>query len=422
MQDEAPVVEQLEAQDRARVAEESERPDLPDAPPQHETRDGDRGPRREAGQPGRGCRSDMRRGDQDGERTRGFEFGVDDDRTCHGTAFGSRGAHYNRGAYRSPSAMRPADILPMTIPAAPCAALPADSVAIRADLELLEISGPDAPRFLQGQCTADVETLAIGRWTWGGYCTPKGRLLATFRVGRRDDGYVLQLPAGTAGTLATRLRRFVMRSRVTLAPVTALPAALWVDGAGALAPTVEALGLGAVGPGDFRVTGSAVVFGTDRGGVAHLSHERAATVAAGVQASVIPALLAELTDLRSGLPWIQPAVEDAFVPQMVGLDRIDGVSFTKGCYPGQEIVARTRYLGTVKRHLHHVILAGPAVAGDPVVAGDAQVGTILGAATPAGQATEALAVIDAASAASGALSTAAGPIAGVRRVHPDADA
>jgi hypothetical protein len=108
------------------------------------------------------------------------------------------------------------------------------------------------------------------------------------------------------------------------------------------------------------------------------------------------------------------------VPQMVGLDRIDGVSFTKGCYPGQEIVARTRYLGTVKRHLYHLVLAGPAAPGTPILAGDQQVGTVLRAVEAPGQAVEALAVIDGAAAQSDNLSTAAGMTSNLRRVHPDA--
>lgn len=310
----------------------------------------------------------------------------------------------------------------MTQPVASRAVLPADSLAIRADLELLEISGPDAAMFLQGQCTADVEKLPLGRWTWAGYCTPKGRLLATFRVGRREAGYVLQVPAGTATTLATRLRKFVMRSKVTLATVDTLPAVLQVAGADALVEATADLNTGTLESGDFRMVDGAVVFGTAEGLVAHVTADRAAVLTTAMQVATVSPLIAILADLRAGLPWILAAVEDAFVPQMVGLDRIDGVSFTKGCYPGQEIVARTRYLGTVKRHLYHLVLAGPAAAGDAIMATDQQVGTILSAVALPGHAVEALAVIDQASVASGSLATAAGAIASPQRVHPDADA
>lgn len=310
----------------------------------------------------------------------------------------------------------------MTNPAAPRAVLPADSIAVRTDLELLEISGPDAATFLQGQCTADVEKLPVGKWIWAGYCTPKGRLLATFRVGRGEAGFLLQLPAGTATTLATRLRKFVMRSKVTLAPFETTPAVLQVSGATALAQAIDTLGTGTLGQGDFCVADGAVVFGAAAGLVAHLATDRAAAVTAAFRAEPVPPLVAVLADLRAGLPWILPAAEDAFVPQMVGLDRIDGVSFTKGCYPGQEIVARTRYLGTVKRHLYHLVLAGPAAAGDAVMTTDQQVGTLLGAVALPGFAVEALAVIDGASVESGDLSTAAGAIVSAQRVHPDADA
>lgn len=311
------------------------------------------------------------------------------------------------------------DTPPMMPPAAPPTSLPSDALALRTDLELLEIAGPDAPRFLQGQCTADVEGLPVGRWTWAGYCNPKGRLLATFRVGRSDAGYLLQLPAGTAEGLANRLRKFVMRSKVTLTPLNTRPVAAWVTGTNTNPLALGALHMSVIDPGEFRMTGTAAIFATKEGFVAHVSSEDATALAAALPVAPVDPRLADLADIRAGVPWIVPATEDAFVPQMVGLDRIDGVSFTKGCYPGQEIVARTRYLGTVKRHLHHLVLAGPATPGDPILAGDQQVGTVLRAVEVPGQAVEALAVIDGAAARSDNLSTAAGMTSDLRRVHPD---
>jgi tRNA-modifying protein YgfZ len=307
----------------------------------------------------------------------------------------------------------------MTPASAPPATPAAESSSLRSDLELLEIAGPDAPRFLQGQCTADVEALAVGRWTWAGYCTPKGRLLATFRVGRSDGAYLLQLPAGSAAGLATRLRRFVMRSKVTLTPLDTLSVTVRATGADASHRLLGALQTAAMAPGDLRTTGHATVFGTSDGLVAHLGDATATAMATALPASADAPLLAELADIRAGIPWILPPTEDMFVPQMVGLDRIDGVSFTKGCYPGQEIVARTRYLGTVKRHLYHLVLAGHAPPGEPVLADGQQVGTVLRAVAMPGQAVEALAVIDGAAAESGNLSTAAGPAADLRRLHPE---
>ncbi len=302
-----------------------------------------------------------------------------------------------------------------TVPPSP----PPDSLALRTDLELLEVAGTDAPKFLQGQCTADVEGLPVGRWTWAGYCTPKGRLIATFRAGRSETGYVLQLPAGSAAGLANRLRKFVLRSKVTLAPLDTLTVAVAVTGTKPTATAHDALQIGAIGAGDFRRTASAAVFGTTEGLVAHLSGEGGSALATTLAMSPIDPRLADLVDVRAGLPWILPALEDAFVPQMVGLDRIDGVSFTKGCYPGQEIVARTRYLGTVKRHLYRLVLAGPAAPGDPVLADEQQVGTVLRAVAVPGQAVEALAVIDGTAAGSDNLHTAGGRTSDLQRVHPD---
>lgn len=293
------------------------------------------------------------------------------------------------------------------------------SLGLRSDLELLAISGPDAPRFLQGQCTADVEGLPIDHWSWSGYCTPKGRLLATFRIGRSDAGYLLQLPTGVAESLATRLRKFVMRSKVTLTLNDTLPVAASVTGADAINLALRALRSPTIAPGEFRQTADAAIFGTPEGLVVHLTRDGAAALATSPSMATLDPLLADLADIRAGLPWILPATEDTFVPQMVGLDRIGGVSFTKGCYPGQEIVARTRYLGTVKRHLYHLVLAGPGAPGDPVLAGDQQVGTVLLAVAVPGHSVEALAVIDGAAAHSADLSTAAGVASALRRVHPD---
>jgi tRNA-modifying protein YgfZ len=307
----------------------------------------------------------------------------------------------------------------MTPPAAASSIPPADLHALRTDLELLEVAGPDAPRFLQGQCTADVEGLPVGRWTWAGYCTPKGRLLATFRIGRSESGYLLQLPAGTAATLGGRLRKFVMRSRVTLTPRTALPVAAWVTGLDRSRQVLAELQAGPISPGEFLTTDNIAIFATTDGFVVHLSDVAATALAAALPAGPLAPLFAALADIRAGLPWILPATEDAFVPQMVDLDRIDGVSFTKGCYPGQEIVARTRYLGTVKRHLYHLALAGPADPGESILAGDQPVGTVLRAVALPDHAVEALAVIDDAAAESGNLSTVAGTASAARRVHPD---
>lgn len=298
---------------------------------------------------------------------------------------------------------------------------PDPCMARRDDLEILSVAGPDAPTFLQGQCTADVQGLAAGSWTWAGYCTPKGRLLSVFRVGRSETGYTLEVPAGTATGLATRLRKFVLRSKVTFAEAEASTACLWIQGCDATTRWCDALGLPPIAPGTFHAFDGGVVFGTRDGLVAHIAPAgaEAALAAVGPEVRRVDAALAIRAEILEGAPWIETAVEDAFVPQMVGLDRIGGVSFTKGCYPGQEIVARTRYLGTVKRHLYVIALGAAAQPGDAILSGDQSVGTVLRSTGNVDHGVEALAVIEGSAADGGELRTAVGPVTGLWRVHPD---
>jgi len=265
---------------------------------------------------------------------------------------------------------------------------------------LVRIEGPDAPAFLNGQFTCDVAALPPGRWTWGGYCSPKGRLIATFRLGRLDGTYLLQCPSGLGADLAARLRRYVLRAKVFVTPVPVAYRAGRADMAGAV-PLPE--------DGQLHAEGDRVLWGLGRAAVAidHPTDE--------------PPLPDWSVDVALGAPWILPANTEAFVPQMVDLDRSGGVSFSKGCYPGQEVVARARYLGEVKRHLFRIALpSGPVPApGEPVMADGRAVGSVLyGAGSDAGA--TALAVVDIASAAAGSLSVRGHPVDAVEPVHADA--
>lgn len=294
--------------------------------------------------------------------------------------------------------------------------------AVRAGLGLLSVTGADATSFLQGQLTADVAALDPGRWTWAGWCNPKGRLVTVVRLGRFADGFVLQLPAAQADAIATRLRRFVLRAKVAIGAST-LPS-LWIRGAtlaAAVDPSIAAL------PPDARVvlgTADAPIFVTPQAVLAHLDPARIAALRpAFATASEWPDAAVDALEIDAGIPWLAAGTEEAFIPQMLDLelDVVGGVSFSKGCYPGQEIVARTRYLGTVKRRLHRLRLSASAAPGDAILAADGDdqaVGTVVRTA-PSGDGCVALAVLDLAAAGS-PLRTANGSVADVRAVHSDA--
>ena len=195
---------------------------------------------------------------------------------------------------------------------------------------LIAMTGDDATGFLHGQFTNDVEALPMGGSQWNGWCSAKGRLLATFLLMRRADGYLLMLPAEIAPAIAKRLGMFVLRSKVKIADVTAAHALFGVvgrealDGVGAL-PGVETWSI------DDRW-----VLTAPAGAQVPTTGDESAWGRALVEAGIVT---------------IVAATQDLFVPQMANFELVGGVNFRKGCYPGQEIVARTQYRGILKRRM-----------------------------------------------------------------------
>lgn len=273
-------------------------------------------------------------------------------------------------------------------------------------LGLTAFHGPDAQSFLHGQVTCDINGLAPDASRYGGYCSPKGRLLATFLVWRTEDGFVLQLPQALREPVQKRLSMFILRAKVKAADATGAFAAFGVVGKGA--PEVVAKVLGAAPPAVHGVRR------TDDTTLLTLPGERIELIVpAGKATEIREALQAEapeadaaaweLATIRAGIPMILPATQEAFVPQMVNLDLIGGVSYTKGCYPGQEIVARTHYLGRLKQRTYLAHIAGDAAPqpGDPLYSadfGDQAAGTIVNAAPTPGGGFDVLAVIQVVSA------------------------
>lgn len=242
---------------------------------------------------------------------------------------------------------------------------------------VVEVSGPDAAAFLQAQSMNDVAALAPGHWHWNGLLTPKGRVVALFAlVHAAPSRFLVLLPDFPADELAARLKRFVFRSKVALQP---LP---WVVAAGP-APGVSASDAVFDGGDD----GLALDMGGEGGprGLWLLPAGHPALAAA--DPAVPAAWLA--ADLGYGLPRLPEGQRETWTPQMLSLERLGAFSLKKGCYPGQEIVARTHYLGQAKRSL--VRLAGEGLQpGLSVEATGQAVGTVV-SATRDGR--EALAVL-----------------------------
>lgn len=245
-----------------------------------------------------------------------------------------------------------------------CFALPGHRV--------LSLEGRDAVTFAQAQFMNDVKPLTPGTWQWNGWLTPKGRVIALFALLKlAEDTLWLLLPDVDPAELGQKLQRFVFRSKVTLA----VRADLHVSGA--FETPTQASGAQFAGTAD---EGRELDFGGDGG-------PRTLRIAASAGAVANDAALARWTlrDLDHGLPRLPSSQAEQWTPQMLSLDRLRGYSVKKGCYPGQEIVARTHFLGQVKRGLGLFEADAAITVGSEVRDGERALGTVISAGSNAGE-------------------------------------
>jgi folate-binding protein YgfZ len=212
-------------------------------------------------------------------------------------------------------------------------------------LRVILCSGKDAPDFLQRQFTADLAQLEPGEGAITGYCTPKGRLLGIFLVFRRVTDFLLLTDATIADAINARLQLYLLRAEVSLTPLPDWGVLLLGKEAATHEATAEhasATGLIAAWPGvpryQLRIAPLIELVSLWQ------MLERSSLTKCG------PCQF-DLLAIRHGLPIIVDTTSELFIPQAVNLDLIGGVSFNKGCYPGQEIVARVRYLGRLKTRM-----------------------------------------------------------------------
>ena len=237
---------------------------------------------------------------------------------------------------------------------------------------LIAVHGDDAESFMQGLFTNDVRKVSPQHSQLSGMCNPKGRLLASFRVFRHGDSYYLCLPAEMIEDVIKRLRMYVLRAQVTLEEASDTFVHLGLSGEETRA-TLEAFA-GALPDetGGATAQDSQVVLRVP--GI-YPSYELFTTTdqavalwdKLNVRGAPVGAEAWRLLDIQAGIPTIYPGTREAFVPQMINLQLVDGVSFKKGCYTGQEIVARMQYLGKLKRRMYRARVS----AGTPPQPGDA---------------------------------------------------
>ncbi|VVD64458.1 CAF17-like 4Fe-4S cluster assembly/insertion protein YgfZ [Pandoraea anhela] len=278
------------------------------------------------------------------------------------------------------AAASPSDISPDARAAQFDALRSGSFVALADDTGLIAVNGPDAAAFLHGQLTNDVERLSPVQARLAGYCSAKGRLLATFLMWRDtspDATIYLASDAAVQAAVQKRLSMFVLRAKARLTDGAATHVLFQVGGPAAEAvlartfPTLPAAALAAVHAtlGDAPAIATSLIRLPEAGTARSLSRYlwsvpvaqavdvwNALVQADGVVA-VDPAFAAWL-DVHSGVARVTTATQEQFVPQMINWEVVGGVNFRKGCYPGQEVVARSQYRGTIKRRLHLAHLDG----------------------------------------------------------------
>jgi hypothetical protein len=293
------------------------------------------------------------------------------------------------------------------------AAAQGNVLADLSDQALIRARGADTQNFLNGQLSNDIRRLDATHSQLAAWCSPKGRLLVIFRLCRRGDDTLLQLPASLLETTLKRLKMFVLRAKVTLDNADAELVSFGISG-----PDAEKLLRDAAGfaPGEIdgcetrdeitliKLAGPhprfEVIAPTDSAMKLWTSLKPKAT-------PVAPPVWAWL-DIMAGIPGVHPETSEAFVPQMANLEIVGGVNFKKGCYPGQEIVARMQYLGRLKQRMYRARFEGDTQPrpGDAIFAPDfpgQSAGTVVAAQPAPDHGFDLLAVIQISSAEAGGL-------------------
>ncbi|MDF0604281.1 folate-binding protein [Neisseriaceae bacterium TC5R-5] len=234
-------------------------------------------------------------------------------------------------------------------------------IAVQSGFKVIQVSGEDAQIFLQNQLSSDIREVQTDRAQYSTYSNAKGRMLASFLIWAYQQDYYLLIAADLAESILKRLSMFVLRAKVKLRAVDHEWQILGLSGQ-VIEKVISTEFLSAKEKKSLEVQQSEGQVLISLPGQGYL-------LAAGNNASLPSKLqLSEsinfisqnawsLRDIDAGIPWICQATQEQFVAQMANMDLLGAVSFKKGCYPGQEIVARTQYLGKIKRRLFKIALA-----------------------------------------------------------------
>ena len=245
--------------------------------------------------------------------------------------------------------------------------------------KLIRVAGSAAGEFLQGQLTQDMERLAQMGSLPAAWCNPKGRVISLLRILMTDDGYGLVLPASAAAAVCERLTIYRLRADVSLEVADADWTCLILN----TGEDLEQLDKLDLRPGQeinaCRIAHGliAVNIGIEEQCVELMGY-RADLEKAGIQATsrTSPDFLRG-AKIRAGIPEILGSQAEKYTPHMLNLDLLGAVSFDKGCYTGQEVVARTKFLGSSKRRLMRYRTGGTVAVGDKLTDGEKDAGRVI---------------------------------------------
>lgn len=213
--------------------------------------------------------------------------------------------------------------------------------------QAITVQGEDSKSYLQGQLTCDVVTLAQDANTLGAHCDPKGKMWSIFRLFHTEQGYALFQHASGIDTALTELKKYSVFSKVTIELDQDIALGLMGEQADSFIDSF------AQGEGDVRrCPGGSAVRIEDGRWLLLINTEQAEALSRAETLTLADESLWDLADIRAGLPRITAGQQSAHIPQALNLQLLDGISFSKGCYTGQETVARARYRGSNKRAMY----------------------------------------------------------------------
>ena len=224
-------------------------------------------------------------------------------------------------------------------------------VAELSHLGLMSVTGEQGRSFIHGQVTTDISSLETEQWRWGAHCDPKGKMLATFRTFAKDDTLFLMMPRDTLALDLPQLQKYAIFSKAELADASDAWLLLGVAGEQASAWLTEQFG--ELNP-ELTLIDNGMIIHDDGRYILAIDKANADTLVAQIEHPIFDASAWQALEILAGYPNLAAHHQNQFVPQMCNVQAINGISFNKGCYMGQETVARMKYRGGNKRALYIV--------------------------------------------------------------------